>query len=165
MKSNGTAKNHTDSLAAMLMFCAFALCVLFVLLLGAECYSSFTERDRVSFSVQNTSQYLYTKLRQVPSPESVTVKQFGDGDCLSIREDLGGIEVVTDVYCHDGWLCELFYLDDGGTVFAPEDGTRVLEADGMKLSMDAGLLKIVLTRQEGENIPVTFDVRGSEVAE
>ena len=149
----------------MLMFCAFALCILFVLLLGAQCYRSFTERDSTSFSVQNTSQYLYTKLRQAPSPESVTVKQFGDGDCLSIREDLGGIEVVTDVYCHDGWLCELFYLDDGGTVFEPADGTRVLEADRMKLTLDSGLLKIVLTQSESISLPMTFDIRGSEVAE
>lgn len=166
MKRTGSVKNHTDSLAAMLIFCAFALCVLFVLLLGAQNYRRFTERDQTVYAVQNCSQYIYTKLRQAPSPESVTVRSFGDGDCLSIREDLGGLEVVTDVYCHEGWLCELFYVDDGEGAFAPGDGIRILEATGLKMTLNDGLLELSVNACGTETRPVrmTFSVRGEAAA-
>lgn len=52
------------------------------------------------------------------------------------------------MYCHDGWLMELFAAEDGD--FSPEDGEKLLPAQGIALELDNGLLKVMLTDAAGD---------------
>ena len=57
-------KRKTDALVVLLLFGVFAVCVLSVLLTGADAYQRLSERDRVSYDQRTAAQYLSTRVRQ-----------------------------------------------------------------------------------------------------
>lgn len=147
----------------LLLFGIFAVCVLFVLLTGAESYSNLTQRDQIAYSERTCARYIATKIHQMPHPESLSVVSFGEGDALEFREEIDGEEYYTRVYCFEGWLRELFALS--GTEIGPESGEKVLEAQSLKLDLhDEGLLDISITEENGSLIQQTLSIRGSREA-
>lgn len=121
-------KTRITSLAALLMFAVFAVCVLFVLLTGAQVYQRLTQREQVSFEKRTAVQYITTRLRQGDIAGAVAVERFGQGDALVLTEEVGGTVYETRIYCWDGWLRELYA--EAGAGLEPEDGERILEAEG-----------------------------------
>ena len=161
MKQQKTQQS-ISALAALLMFGVFAVGILSVLLGGADSYRRLTQRDRVSYDERTCAQYMATKLRQAPSPESVVLSSFGDGDALLISQQVGQAEYCTRVYCHDGYLIELFAASGGE--FAPEDGERLLPAQGLSLRRAGGLLYVELTDGNGQEVSLVLSLRGGEGA-
>ena len=157
-------KDHAlNGLLALLLFGVFAACVLSVLLTGADVYQRLTERDHSSYESRTAAQYLATRVRQADRSGGVTVGTFGTSDALELWEDVGGEAYLTRVYCYDGWLRELFSGADGD--FAPADGEKVLEADGLTLTLSPeGLLTAELTDGEGVSQQVCLYLRSGEEA-
>ena len=153
---------HTKSqiLPALLIFTVFALCILAVLLGGAQSYQRLTQRNRLTYDSRTCSQYLSTRMRQTSGAEAVSVAPFGDVDALVIRQQIGMDVYLTRVYCYDGWLMELFTGDTGG--FSPEDGEKILPARQMTPSLEDGLLQIQLTDGNGQTRQLQFCLRTEE---
>lgn len=160
MKNNNMERS-VSTLAALLMFALFAVGILSVLLSGAGVYQRLTQRDKLSYDSRTCTQYIATKLRQVPSPGAVAVAEFGDGDALVIRETIGQEAYLTRIYCHDGWLMELFTGTGGG--FAPEDGEKILPLHSFSVNRNGSLVELSLTGEDGTVWDLTVSVRGSEV--
>lgn len=139
-------KTLLPALAALLLLAVFATGVLGTLLGGAGIYRRLTLRDRASYDSRTCLQYIATRVRQAPSQVRTAV--FGDGDALVISETVEHETYLTRVYCHDGWLMELFAAEDGD--FSPEDGEKLLPAQGIALELDNGLLKVMLTDAAGD---------------
>ena len=57
-------KHHLDGLIALLLFGVFAVCVLVVLLTGADAYRRLTQRDEAAYDRRVCAQYMATRLRQ-----------------------------------------------------------------------------------------------------
>lgn len=130
-----TRNTHpAETLAALLTLTLLALCLLAVLLAGAGTCRRLTERGRASGDSRTAAQYLATRVRQADAAGTVSLEPFGTGNALVLEE--AGCR--TWVYCHDGWLRELFTAGEG--TFAPEDGERLLEAESLALSWQAGCL-------------------------
>lgn len=149
-----------SGLAALLVFAVFAVGILFVLLSGAQAYQRITERDRISYDSRTCIQYLATKLRQADCPEHVSVASFGSGDALQIAQQYGEDVYLTRVYCHDGWLMELFTVADGS--FAPEDGEKILPLAQLTLRQSGNLITAALTDETGAPLQLKLLVRGGE---
>ena len=153
-------KFSISTLGPWLLLAVFGAGILAVLLSGAGAYRDLVQRDRQAYDSRTASQFLTTKVRQNPHAE---VTRFGDGDCLLLRETYDGVEYWTRIYCHDGWLMELFTL--GGADFAPEDGEKVLPAQSLTLRQEAGLLHVLLTDGSGtETVLVLSPRTGKEAA-
>ena len=120
-------QHHIDGLIALLLFGVFAVCVLAVLLTGADAYRRLTERDRAAYDRRPAAQYIATRIRQSDTLGGIDVTAFGDADALLLREGEGPF--VTWVYCHDGYLMELYCAEDAG--LEPQDGEKVLAADNL----------------------------------
>ena len=120
----------------------FALCLLLTVLTGAKVYRQTVEDTEKAFAARTKTQYLSTKLRQ---GQEISLEPFGGATALAIREELDGECYVTYVYCHEGWLKELFCAE--GALLAPADGERVLEAEALEAAMEDGLLTV---RLDGE---------------
>ena len=148
MKLTGESKRSTDSLAALLLFCIFTFSILFVLLFGSRVFSGITARDKNAHADLNSSQFIYTELRSLTG--DVSTGDFGGVPALFIRDE--GIGACTAIYVYDGWLCELLYIDDGETVFAPQDGNRVLEASDAGFAVNDGLVDVNITTKDGKNV-------------
>ena len=146
MKNESKAK--MTSLMALLIFGAFALCVLLVLLTGADIYKKITEREEKSFDARTVPQYISTRFRQGDSLGALAVNDFGGVDALEITQQINGKYYITRVYCFDGYLCELFTNADGD--FSPEDGEHLLPLKALKMEMEESRFIADITGSDGE---------------
>ena len=155
------------SLLALLLLLVFAVCVLSVLLTGADTYQALTKRDQDSYDRRTAAQYLATRVRQAHQTGGVTAADFQGCDALELTDIIDGELYVTRIYCYDGYLRELFSAAEAP--MTPADGEKVLEARALTvqwLDQDAGgrLLTAQLTNTNGTTEQVVLAVRGGEEA-
>jgi hypothetical protein len=130
--------------APLLIFTIFAACILIVLIFGANIYRTFTERDRTGYDHRTIAQYITTRVRQSDADTLPFVGDFNDtsgketGNTFFIREKLGDVTCLTRLYCHDGYLYELFAPD--GMDFDPADGEQILPLNELTFRLEGNLI-------------------------
>lgn len=144
-------------LMALLVFAVFAVCVLGVLLTGAGVYKRLVGSGAEDYSRRTAAQYVTTRVRQADRAGSVGLEDFGGQDALVLREKIGGSMYLTRVYCFDGWIRELFTTESGD--FSPEDGEKVLEAEGLSFAMEGSSLLAQITLPDGTVQELTLYLR------
>lgn len=122
-------------LLALVVFTVFAVCVLLVLLTGAKVYRRLVYSGSESYEARTAVQYVATRVRQA---ETVTVEDFGGYAALVTSEEIGGETYLTRVYCHDGYIRELFCAENAA--LSPEDGEKIMEAENLSFSLESGIL-------------------------
>ena len=132
---------------ALVLFGLFAVCVLSVLLTGADVYQRLIIRDRSIYEKRTTAQYLTTKVRQADRDGSLLVSEFDGLDALLIREEIEGSVYHTWIYCFDGYIRELFAAADSDLM--PEYGEKILEAEELRVWREDSLLKAAITGADG----------------
>ena len=159
----GERKRKTDLLLVLLLFGVFAVCILSVLLTGADAYRRLAERDGASYDSRTASQYLATRVRQADVAGAVEIEDFHGVDALVFTEEIKGELYKTRVYCRGGYLRELFAT--AGGEFLPEDGEKILEAEGLEIVLEGRVLTADLTDAEGKTQQVVLYLRSEgEVA-
>lgn len=155
-------QNHITALAAVTLLAVFAVSILLALLAGAGVYRRLVDRDAAAFDARTAAQYLATRVRQNDGADAVAVEDFWGADCLTLKEGNGGEgDYVTRLYCYDGSLWELYTAADVEAELT--DGERVMELDGLELSLEDGLLNAALTLKNGETETVILSLRSGEV--
>ena len=139
MKKN--ASKITD-LLALTVFAAFAVCLLIVLLFGAQLYQNLVQRGEESFRQSTATQYLRTRVQQA---EHISLSDFQGCEALAIREEIDGISYVTRVYFYEGFLRELFSAESAA--LAPGDGEKIMPAESLDFQIDDDLLTAVVDGQ------------------
>lgn len=152
-----------EGLIALVLFGAFAVSVLGVLLTGAEAYRRLRERDEISYGERTCVQYIATRVRQGDLAGGVRVEEFHGLPCLALHEELDGESYVTRVYCYGGSLRELYTAAEESC--APEDGEAVLAAESLRLALEDGLLTFTVRTAEGGESGLSLSVRSWEGAE
>jgi len=168
MKKNQGQNNSIPALAALLVFGIFAVCILAVLLLGADTYKNLSRRDAAVFDERVCAQYLTMKVRQAPSGMAVHVDEGrGDGpDILVLAEpgadgEADGGQYLTLIYCCDGWLWEYFTpvsaLEELGGIGALREeglsaGEKIMPSASLSVKLDDALLEMELISQEKETL-------------
>ena len=79
-----------------------------------------------------------------------------------MREEIDGAAYVTRIYCHDGYLRELFSAE--AIMFEPEDGERIMPAESVEFVLQNGMLKMTVWT-ETECLPLQLALRSREVAD
>lgn len=137
-------QSKLTGLMALIVFSAFAVCLLLVLLTGANVYSRLTRRSQEIYAARTAAQYVSTRVRQA---RDVVLEDFGGQEALVFREEIDGVSYLTRVYCYDGFLWELFCAESGS--FSPCDGEKVLEAKKLSLHLEEDCLYADLTLPDG----------------
>lgn len=145
---------------ALLLFGVFAVCLLAVLLTGANSYQALTQRDRAASDSRTCAQYLATRVRQADQYGAIGVEPFGDGDALAFRQNIDGRTYVTRVYVSGGWLMELFSAAD--LTLSPQDGERIMAAQALTAQQEDGLLRISITPAQGDPTQLLLSPRCGE---
>lgn len=143
----GMKRTGMGGVLALLLFGVFAVCILMVLLTGADIYQRLTQRDQGSYDRRTAAQYITTRVRQADTQGRITIEEFGGTSALVIREDIEGESYLTRVYCWDGYIQELFSAQRWQ--FGPEDGEPILEAAGLSFALEDGLLTVCLQYEDG----------------
>lgn len=154
-----TTKTKLSDLAALLVLGVFALCVLLVLLTGADVYGKLVDRGQGDYTRRTATQYIATRIHQADQG-AVTLENFAGQEALVLWETIGGSSYLTRVYCYEGWLWELFTAEGGN--FSPEDGQRLLEAETLSFSLENGLLKAEIGFSDGITRELVFHLRNGE---
>lgn len=158
MKNERKHDKLTD-LMALVVFAVFAVCVLGVLLTGAEVYRNLVERSDGAHDRRTASGYIATRVRQADRAGAVTVEDFGGCQALVIRERINGREYLTRIYCHEGSLRELFAAESGS--FQPEDGELLFDIQEAEFSLSASVLTARITLPDGSSRELILTLRSS----
>jgi len=100
-------------------------------------------------------------VRQAHDAQAVSIETADGTELLTLTEVIDGQPYLTRLYCHDGYLRELFSCAEND--FFPEDGEMVLPAQAMDLSLNDGLLSVTITVNE-EPLYLNLALRGGEGA-
>ena len=153
-------KSSISALAARTVFALFAACVLCVLLSGAGVYRRLVDGGQEQYARRTLTQYVATRVQQSEYAGCIGVEAFGEGDALVISQVIDTEPYLTRIYCHEGWLMELFAHAEGG--FEPGDGERLLRAEGLECELEAGMLTVTVTDTAGAVRELIFALRGGE---
>lgn len=148
-------KNNLSGLLALLVFAVFAVSVLMILLNGADIVQKVSARDRESFDRRTAAQYITTRIRQADQAGMISVRD--TGDVLVLSEEIDGYVYDTLVYCHDGYLREMFC--ERGLEEDPEFGEKILPLEEIDLSLADKALTVDLTFADGAEEHLTFGLR------
>lgn len=144
MKRWALQRNISDFLV-LAVFAVMALCLLLVLLAGARIYRNLTDRSKNLDDHRTAVHYVTTRFRQ--SGGAVEIGDFGGCTALTSREKVEETTYLTRVYCHDGWLRELYAAEDGD--FSPEDGEKILPLQSLSAIREGQMLRVQLTYPDG----------------
>lgn len=167
MRERNGKRNMSGTLV-LVLFAVFAVCVLSVLLMGADSYQTLTRRDQASYDRRTAAQYITTKIRQNDSSHAIFVGDFenvlprDEGNTLYLTEMVDGEAYCTRLYCHDGYIRELFATSEG--CFSFNDGEKVLPAQSIHFSMNGGFVTVELEHPDGEMEQFVLLLRSMEVA-
>lgn len=150
-------QQHIASLAALLLLAVFAVSILLALLAGASVYRRMTDRDRQTWEGRTAARYIATRVRQEDCLRALAVEDFGGVQALTLGV---GQDYLTRLYCYDGALWELYSPAD--LAMSPEDGERLLELQGMALTLEGDLLRIGLTPPDAPERHLTLSLRSGE---
>ncbi len=137
-------RHSAQTLAALAILVAFAVGLFACLVAGAGSYRRLNQNAQSAYDRRTAASYLAVRVRQ---GERVSVAVFGGQQALCLEQTIEGRAYATRIYCHDGWLMELFAPADGS--FAPEDGQRVLPMQSLGAQLQEGLLTICFTDAAG----------------
>ena len=165
MKRKFTTIN-IGAVAPMVLFAVFAVCILFVLLTGADVYKDFTDKDAHGNMERTAEQYLAARVRQSRGSVGYFVGDFDEpvpsrsGETYYIREVYGDGEYYTRVYCHNGYLYELFC--SSGMEVTPADGERITELSQIFFKMESNILEVSVVYPDGTEKTLYFNTVGAE---
>ena len=143
-----------------MVFAIFAVCVLLVLLTGADVYRKLVESQKQYYDRRTVQQYLSMRVHQADVAGAVRVDMFEDRSALIFSEEIQGSLYETCVYCHDGYVRELFTA--AGGEFGLEDGEKVLAAKDLLFMLDGKILTIEIFLEDGQEQHLTFLLRSGE---
>ena len=151
-----TEKTGTlPQMTATVLLVLLAACLLLVLLGGAAVYVRVTRRTELAHDCRTGIQYIATRVRQAQG--EVETVPFGQGQALALTQTVDGTEYWTRIYCHDGYLMELFTEKDGD--FEPRDGERLVRAEALDVTCQEGLVHICLTG-DGQVSRLSLSLKG-----
>ena len=107
-----TKRFDISFIAPLFLFAFFSICVMSVLIMGADLYRKQTQRDLVGYNHRTVSQYISTRIHQSDKHDSFFVSDFNTqtpqskGNAFFFTEIINGSEYYTCIYSHDGYLYE-----------------------------------------------------------
>ena len=150
-------------LAPLFLFACFSICVLSVLLIGADLYRTQTERDITDYRRRTVSQYITTRIRQSDSYDACFVGDFetaapqSTGNAFFSTETIDGKVYYTCMYCHDGYLYELFAAADVPPDFSA--GEPIIPVKSVIFIDDGRNIHAMITHTDGSQQKTVVNLR------
>lgn len=154
--------HKTDTVFVLMVICLFALCTMFVMILGAQIYKNVVDRADKNFDNRTGINYVVNRVRAADKSGAVSVEKVEDVPALALREQEGGRGYVTYIYFYDGALREL-YMEDGQEPLA-KDGSEIVTAQAFEVTMQGALVSLSFQGEYGEVNRASVRLRSSQTA-
>jgi len=158
-----TSGNRISGLLALMLFLIFSICILGVLLSTADAYQRLSERNALSGDRRTGMMFVSTKVHQSDLRGRIHAGDFDGTSALYLTEVLEGESYKTILYCHDGYLYELYAPED--LTVKRGDGEPILPVSAFKVSEENGLLNVSITAPDGTVTSQAMYIRSGEVSE
>lgn len=165
----GKQQHNIESAFVLVLFAVFAMTIVAVLALGANSYRRLVERDNEGYNKRIVTSYVSAKIRDNDTDGNVAVGGFAkaeveDGiDTLHLYQMIEGDRFDTRIYYYDGYIYELFTLED--LEFKPEAGNAVMEAKGLSFKANGSVIEIETVDTEGHTNTATVALRSGSGVE
>ena len=155
----------------LLLFVAFSAAVVIVLVLGAKKYSELVERDNKNYDKRVISSYVAAKIRSNDEKDGVKIGGFNNPDkkdeieTLYLYKTIDGEKYVSKIYCYDGYIYELYTLEELEKGLKPSSGNKLMEAGSLKfkrLGKEGRIIKIHAVNKAGLEDDITLSLRSRE---
>lgn len=164
------------TLAPLLLFVSFTTVILLVLLQGADIYQTIANRNKDYSKKRTAVQYITTRIHQNDSSLSIRVSDFQisdtdlpladlnvfSGDTLYLLEEIDGRSLCTRIYCHDGYLRELF--SETESQMKPASGQKILPMESIYFNLERHLLEIEIKYPDGTSDSMVLSLRSAKEA-
>lgn len=157
---NQKSQRRLGNVLVLLLFAVFTVLILLVMLTGADLVETLTVRDETHYEQRTAAQYLATRIRQADREGMVSVRSFAGTTALVLTEELEGAVYETLLYCHEGYLRELFA--EVGYEQEADFGETVLPLRGFDVTEEQGLLRLELSFDEGASETLWLGLRSRE---
>lgn len=147
-------KKSLTGVLVLLVFAAFTVSVLSVLLTGADLVRGITLRDRRGYDLRTAEQYLTTRVRRADRAGAILAEE---GHTLVLREDVDGACYETRIYCYGGSLRELYC--EAGYALGPEFGEEILPVEELRVAREGSLLYLSFRMPDGEESSLLLHIR------
>ncbi len=162
-----TESKRTDigAIAPLCLFAFFAICVVTVLFMGAKIYGKQVERDRVGYDSRTVAQYITTRIRQSDKYDAFFIGDFNEkapkesGNTFFFAETIGEETYYTCIYCHDGYLYELFA--SGKEQLDVTAGERVLAVKSVSFTGSGKTVSVNITNTDDRAQTLVLYLRSS----
>jgi hypothetical protein len=151
---------HTaDAVFALVLFGAFAMAMLMVLMTGAQAYQGIRDNVEQHYSEETCLGYISMKVRHYDSAGgAVYMGDVGGIPALMLREEYDGVGYITAIYIKDGYVKELYA--DESFEFEPDAGLDILAAGSLTMSfVEDGLLAVKCVGTGGGSAEVYLNLR------
>ena len=139
---NGKNTHSFDTVFVLLIFCLFAVCSLFLVLIGANVYTKIVGQMGANNETRASLSYVANKVHAAGSGE-VSVQEIDGQQTLVIASSLNGGDYRTYIYEYKGSLMELFTAAKNS--FTPGSGDKITEVSGFAMSEAGRNLKLAVT--------------------
>ncbi|NCC86800.1 MAG: DUF4860 domain-containing protein [Clostridia bacterium] len=146
-------KSHSysvDTVFVLVLFCAFAATILFVLMSGANVYKDTAKIMQERYEERTCLSYISAKIKHYDNEDSVYLTDFNGVTALAMDEEINGSNYNTLIYYYDGHVKELFC--EKGANLSAQSGTDIIDVKNLqfaKFDEDLGLIKIKCTGKSG----------------
>lgn len=148
----------TTTLFTFLLIGVFTLLCLLVVVLGGRVYARIAENAERNTALRTSLCYVASKVRAGDRAGGVETQSVDGRSLLALREEHGGVDYTTYIYCENGGLCEYFTRSD--RAFAAELGERIAAAEDFACTVSPeGLLCVRLT-QSAQTYTLHMQLRG-----
>ena len=154
---NNLRQGTISGFLTLILFGVFVLCTLIVLLTGADIYKKITVRDSKTYDSRTAAQYITTKVHQSDKNGMIAADFFDGNSALILKENYDGELYETKLYCHNGYLMELFSAENAE--LTAEDGEKILEVSSVMFELDNNILKTEIIMPDGKKQNLTLLIR------
>ena len=160
-----TKRFDISFIAPLFLFAFFSICVMSVLIMGADLYRKQTQRDLVGYNHRTVSQYISTRIHQSDKHNSFFVSDFNTqtpqskGNAFFFTEIINGSEYYTCIYSHDGYLYELFAAKEDSLDITA--GERILEVQSVEFIDNGKNITVNVTHLDDSVQTIVINLRCS----
>lgn len=119
---NSRSSHSVNTVFVLLIFCLFAVCSLFLVLIGANSYRRIVGEMDSNNETRASLSYISNKVHAANGSD-VRIETLNGQEALVIRSNAGEREYNTYIYLYDGYLMELYTRAGNG--FTPGNGDKI----------------------------------------
>ncbi len=145
-----TSKKHViDTVFVICLMLLFLLSALTIIAIGASIYKKNVAQTNDNYAQRVSIAYVTEKVRQSDSSGAIFVRELFGQNVLVFQQEVNGDLYNTYIYCHEGYLMELFARDDLES-FYPQTGQKILKINSFMIEKASDdLLRATITEEDG----------------